>query len=277
MRKLPRLNRSFAAIAASVGLTAFACSSGNPDGGFGTGDQTGSNAMGASDSAVGSDASSNSPSPAGSSGGGSSSGGKANGASSGSGSGGSGGATSDASKDSSLGTPDANAVRDSSSTIDSGSVVPSGDGGALDALRQKCVDTINMYRATLNLTPLKRATPAQEACSDMGAMHDATTMMAHGSANMCPGFPGYQDSCPDLPVGGFSGATLQSSLLQCLAQMWAEGPPPGTVQACEMDLTGCFQMHGHYINMSNPSLKTVSCGFYQMSNGDYWGNQDFAP
>ncbi|HLK40329.1 MAG TPA: CAP domain-containing protein [Polyangiaceae bacterium] len=156
-----------------------------------------------------------------------------------------------------------------------GTAVSSGDGGALDAIRQLCVDQINMYRAMLNLAPVNRATPAQEACSDMGAMHDATTMMAHSSSMSCPGFPGYQNTCPDLYVS--SGVTLQSSLTQCLAQMWAEGAPPGTIAACEADRTGCFLQHGHYINMSDPSLKTVSCGFYRMSSGDYWGNQDYAP
>jgi hypothetical protein len=137
------------------------------------------------------------------------------------------------------------------------------------------VDHINMYRATLNLAPLKRATPAQEACSDMGASMDATTNSPHYSAGGCPPF-GAQDTCPDLPVGGFSGATLQSSLIQCLDQMWAEGPPPGTVMACIQDYQGCFLKHGHYINMSDSSSKIVSCGFYLMSNGHYWGNQDFA-
>jgi hypothetical protein len=127
----------------------------------------------------------------------------------------------------------------------------------------------------LNLTPLMRATPAQEACSDMGAMKDGTSMSPHGSAGSCPPFQA-QDTCPDLPVGGFTGATLKSSLLQCLAQMWAEGPPPGTVQACEQDYQGCYLKHGHYINMSDPNQHIVSCGFFMMSNGDYWANQDFA-
>jgi hypothetical protein len=128
-----------------------------------------------------------------------------------------------------------------------------------------------MYRATLNLPPLTRATPADEACSDMGAMKDASAG-PHSSAGMCPGF-GAQDSCPDLPVG--AGYTLQSALLQCLQQMWNEGPPPGTVQACIMDYTGCFLQHGHYINMSSSTSTTVSCGFFMMSNGHFYGNQDF--
>lgn len=109
-------------------------------------------------------------------------------------------------------------------------------------------------------------------------MQDGTSGTAHSSAGMCPGTGG-QDSCPSLPVGG--GATLQSSLNQCLAQMWAEGPPPAgtTVAQCIQNYTGCFLQHGHWINMSDSYMThtAVSCGFYQMSNGYYWGNQDFMP
>lgn len=154
----------------------------------------------------------------------------------------------------------------------------SDSGDPLNAVRQACVDTINMYRATINVAPLARASASSEACSDRGAMDDATSGMAHGSAGMCPG-TGAQDTCPELPVGG--GATLLSSLKQCLAQMWAEGPPPSgtTVAQCIQDYSGCFLKHGHYINMSDSYMQQtgVSCGFYQMSNGDYWGNQDFLP
>jgi hypothetical protein len=152
------------------------------------------------------------------------------------------------------------------------------DGGdPLNSIRQACVDRINMHRATLsNLSPLARASATTEACSDRGAMSDATSNMAHASAGMCPG-TGAQDTCPSLPVGG--GATLLSSLNQCLDQMWAEGPPPAgtTVAQCIQNYTGCFLQHGHWINMSDSYMPhtAVSCGFYQMSNGYHWGNQDF--
>jgi len=168
---------------------------------------------------------------------------------------------------------DASTSHDAQSSADvSNPGTGGGDSGSLDSVRQLCVDTINMYRATLNLAPLMRATPSEEACSDMGAMKDGTSMAAHSSAGMCSGF-GAQDSCPDLPTS--FGQTLESALKQCLAQMWAEGPPPGTVQACIQDYTGCFLQHGHYINMSSSTSTVVSSGFFMMSNGDYWGNQDF--
>jgi hypothetical protein len=79
-------------------------------------------------------------------------------------------------------------------------------------------------------------------------------------------------------AGGFGNATLQSSLIQCLDEMWAEGPPPAgtSVDQCIQDYTGCFLKHGHYINMSMASYHTVSCGFYEVSSASWWGNQDFA-
>jgi hypothetical protein len=154
------------------------------------------------------------------------------------------------------------------------------DGGLLDSARQACVDRINMHRASIGLAPLARASASTEACSDRGAMSDATSNMAHSSAGMCAG-TGAQDTCPSLPVGGGTGATLLSSLTQCLDQMWAEGPPPAgtSVTQCIQNYSGCFLQHGHYINMSDSYMvhSIVSCGFYQMSNGYYWGNQDLGP
>jgi hypothetical protein len=196
-----------------------------------------------------------------------------------------GNATLPPSADDASSTPPASKPRDAgrvdgSASRDAGrpdAAVVVGDAGDLDALRQTCVDHINMYRATLNLSPLARATPSQEACSDKGAKQDGSTDMAHSSGGMCPGFGG-QDTCPDLPVGGFGNATLQSSLIQCLDEMWAEGPPPSgtSVDQCIQDYTGCFLKHGHYINMSMASYHTVSCGFYEISSASWWGNQDFA-
>ena len=149
-------------------------------------------------------------------------------------------------------------------------------GDDMDALRQQCVDEINMYRATLMKPPLARGTPAQEACSDMGAKQDGDSGQAHGSAGNCPGLGG-QDTCPGWGVGGFTGnATLGDALTSCLDQMWAEGPPPaGTSdQQCIADYQNCFLKHGHYMNMSG-DYGVVACGFYEMSDGKWWMNQNF--
>src|SRR5204863_2024077 len=116
----------------------------------------------------------------------------------------------------------------------------SGDGGSMtgpSGAEQTCVDTINMYRATLSLPPYARWSD-QEMCSSDEAKSDSMTMKAHGAfgtctelaQNECPNWPGP----PDMLVKG------------CLAQMWAEGP--GTD----------FNTHGHYINMSSTKYTKVA-------------------
>jgi hypothetical protein len=117
-------------------------------------------------------------------------------------------------------------------------------------------------------------------CSDVGAKKDGDSGVAHGSAADCKdvGLPGRQNTCPGWPVGGRGGsATLTDALKKCLAQMWAEGMPPVSRQMCIADRTGCFPMYGHYLNMSEPALKVVACGFYKMTNGNWWMNQNFGP
>lgn len=149
---------------------------------------------------------------------------------------------------------------------------PSND--TFNELRQVCVDYINEYRATLNLPALKRATPEQEICSDSGAKKDGDSRRAHSSAGSCG--LGAQNTCPGWDVGGWSGnATVEDALKSCLDMMWAEGPPPVPVRECMSDMFGCFQKHGHYINMTSAQSSVVSCGFYQMQNGSWWMNQDF--
>jgi hypothetical protein len=141
-----------------------------------------------------------------------------------------------------------------------------------------------MYRAKLTdkmLMPLKRATPEQEECSQRAAKMDGDNMAAHGAfqAGVCNSTGlGAENTCPGYPVGGFGGgATIADALKGCLAQMWAEGEPPVSRQECQKDYQGCFLKHGHYLNMSDPSLGAVSCAFYKMKDGrSYWMNQDFA-
>jgi len=148
----------------------------------------------------------------------------------------------------------------------------------IETARQVCVTEINMYRATLSLTPLMRGTAAQEMCSDTGAKKDGDSGAAHGSAADCISLhlPGQQDTCPGWPVGGRSGSpTVADALKKCLASMWAEGMPPVSREACIADRTGCFPKYGHYLNMSDPGPKVVACGFYQMTNGSWWMNQNF--
>lgn len=173
----------------------------------------------------------------------------------------------------------------------SGGVTPAAGAGGnlagvpseeLQALRQTCVDEINRYRATLPalmLAPLVRATADQEACSDKGAQMDGDSRMAHGAARtgLCRSVGlGAENTCPSWGVGGFSGnATLADALKGCLKAMWEEGEPPSGRDACIADVSGCFQAHGHYLNMSG-TANAVACSFYKMSDGKYWMNQDFS-
>lgn len=126
-------------------------------------------------------------------------------------------------------------------------------GDPLDAARQLCVDTINMYRATLGLPPYQRWTDA-ETCSDAEAKSDGETNTAHGAFGMCQEFA--QNECPGWP------GPPERSLPGCLEQMWAEGPGED------------FQMHGHYINMSSEQYTRVACGFAEV-NGSWWMVQNF--
>jgi hypothetical protein len=164
---------------------------------------------------------------------------------------------------------------DAAAPPDGSAPPPSGDGGIaqaeLETLRQLCVDHINMYRATLNLPPYTRA-PEHELCSDQGAKLDGDSGKAHGSAGMCRGL-GAQNTCPGWGVGPRTGnATVAQALTKCLDMMWAEAEPPVPRAECKGD---CFQMHGHYLNMSDMRTTKVACGFYQMANGKYWMNQNF--
>lgn len=126
-------------------------------------------------------------------------------------------------------------------------------GDPLEAARQLCVDTINMYRATLGLPPYQRWTD-QETCSDAEAKSDGETNTPHGAFGMCGEFA--QNECPGWP------GPPEQSLPGCLAQMWAEGPGED------------FNMHGHYINMSSEQYTRVACGFAEV-NGEWWMVQNF--
>lgn len=122
-----------------------------------------------------------------------------------------------------------------------------------EAATQLCVDTINMYRATLGLPAYARWTDA-EACSDGEAESDGQTNTPHGAFGMCG--ESAQNECPGWP------GPPEQMIEGCLAQMWAEGPGDD------------FPTHGHYINMSSESYSRVACGF-AVVNGEVWAVQNF--
>jgi hypothetical protein len=124
---------------------------------------------------------------------------------------------------------------------------PPGPSGA----EQTCVDTINMYRASLNppMPPYQRWSLA-EMCADGQAQSDSMTGSAHGAFTQCSEWA--QNECPGWP------GPPSSMITQCLAAMWAEGPGGG-----------------HYENMRSGMYTQVACGFYTLADGSVWAVQDF--
>jgi hypothetical protein len=132
-------------------------------------------------------------------------------------------------------------------------------------IHQDCVDRINQFLTQCAcLPPLTRRTDG-EACADQMAKYDADNNSAHAGirAGICePG--GSQNSCP-----GYS--SNQQVVGLCMQQMWDEGPPPTS------NCTGsCYQEHGHFINMTDPSVTKVACGFFTTSGGKVWAVQNFS-
>jgi NAD-dependent dihydropyrimidine dehydrogenase PreA subunit len=143
--------------------------------------------------------------------------------------------------------------------------------GGFEQARQLCLDTINMYRKSVNLSPYTRWTK-EEQCVDQEATEDGMMNMPHHSfstAHMCGGYG--QNECPNY------GPDPIASLPGCLAQMWAEKDSPACsgCGSCDFPFQGCtscpFQMCGHYLNMKSTAFTTVACGFW--SGG--WYAQDF--
>ncbi|HYP99180.1 MAG TPA: CAP domain-containing protein [Polyangiaceae bacterium] len=131
-------------------------------------------------------------------------------------------------------------------------------------LQQDCVDRINQFRTQCAcLPPLARGTDG-EACANQMAEYDAAKNTAHaGYTDKICTPSGAQNSCP-----GYSSNNQVISL--CLQQMWDEGPPP--TNPCDGD---CFQMYGHYINMTTKTSTKVACGFFTTSAGKVWSVQNF--
>lgn len=130
---------------------------------------------------------------------------------------------------------------------------------------QDCVNRINQFRTECAcLPPLERWTDG-EACADEMAEYDSVEDEAHAGFrdDICEGGSA-QNECP----GWRSEAQVVDG---CLQQMWDEGPPP--VEPCNDD---CFQMHGHFINMTSSRYSRVACGFYTTAGGEVWSVQNFS-
>jgi hypothetical protein len=133
-------------------------------------------------------------------------------------------------------------------------------------IEQDCVDRINQFRTQCACLPALQRWNEGEACADQMARYDSGQGTAHAGfmADICDG-GNAQNECP-----GWSSQTQVIS--GCLQQMWNEGPPP--TQPCN---GSCFQTYGHFINMTNKSLKKVACGFFKTDQNKIWAVQNFSP
>jgi len=129
---------------------------------------------------------------------------------------------------------------------------------------QDCVDRINQFLTQCACLPALTRRTDGEACADQMAEYDAGQNSAHAGAiaKICqPG--GSQNECP-----GYSSNSQVIGL--CMQQMWDEGPPP--TASC----TGaCYEQYGHFINMTDPDVTKVACGFFTTSSGKVWAVQNF--
>lgn len=130
---------------------------------------------------------------------------------------------------------------------------------------QDCVDRINQFLTQCACLPALTRRTDGEACADQMAEYDASKNSAHAGVKdkICtPG--GSQNECP-----GYSSNNQVIGL--CMQQMWDEGPPP--TDPCS---GSCYEMYGHYINMTDKSVTKVACGFYTTAAGKVWAVQNFS-
>lgn len=125
-----------------------------------------------------------------------------------------------------------------------------------------CVARVNQFRTCVCLPPLTRWT-AGEACADQDAAYDPSHSAHAGFiARICSPEGYAQDECPGWP-------SETSVVSGCLQQMFDEGPPPSN--PCN---GSCFEMYGHFINMTNTSYTLVACGMATV-NGQITAVQNF--
>jgi Cysteine-rich secretory protein family len=175
------------------------------------------------------------------------------------------GDASDASSSSGSGEKDAGALADAGGPSDAAA---SGDGCTANLkcmptapstgdFNADCVARVNQFRACVCLPPLARW-DAGESCANQDSQFDYTQNTAHAGfqGKVCTPQGNAENECPSWP----STTQIVSG---CMQQMFDEGP--GTP----------YSAHGHFINMTNTSYKTVACGFYKSPDAGLWSVQNF--
>lgn len=127
-----------------------------------------------------------------------------------------------------------------------------------------CVTRVNQFRACACMGPLVRNFEA-ESCADEQSEYDSNnqaTSHAAFRARICSPGGSAQNECP-------GWRSVEDSIVGCIRQMYYEGPPEE--DPCEGQ---CYQAHGHFLNMTDPSMRSVACGFFEADDGT-WAIQNF--
>ncbi len=129
-----------------------------------------------------------------------------------------------------------------------------------------CVQFVNEYRATEDLSPLSRASLTQESCTQDQASQDLKSGVAHGHFGSCEEWA--QNTAPSVNVAFYKSE--EEMLKKYLKMMW--------VDEKQLVLEGVteYKRIGHYLNMSNTSYKSLACGIaYNENKSTAWINMNF--
>ncbi len=167
--------------------------------------------------------------------------------------------------------PDAAASSSGGASSSSGALDPTDE---FAPYRVRCLDRINLLRATRSLAPYTYWSGV-ESCVDAQASSDEQSGVPHqawSAGGACNGYG--QDECLGQGADGIEA---------CLELMWSEKDRPacsgcdacaasqGASQACP----GCeFSVCGHYVNMSAQYFSEVACGF-STTGARGWATQNF--
>jgi len=148
---------------------------------------------------------------------------------------------------------------------------PTENTAADKSWRDECLEVINKFRATQNLTPLTLADDSKQKCADQQSAADLASGKAHGHFGDCDEFA--QNSAPNVSLSRY--ADEKAIAEHYLEMMWNEKK---LIDSGERDPENDadYGYIGHYLNMSRTYYKSVACGFAKSSDGSTgWMNINF--